>query len=123
MKTLALILLTLNLTSQTLTDFTTKYNAEVHFYVPFAINDLSYHVQTWTCPKWSPAKKILVSNAITLTAVFSKEIYDKHKKRPTGFSWDDAFIGCWSIPVYDIFRICLNDFKKRDKYDRNLLVY
>ena len=112
--------------SQTLTEFTTKYNSEVHFYSAFAINDLSYHVQSWSCPKWSPTKKILVSNGITLVAIFGKEFYDTKKKKPTGFSWDDALIGCWSIPVYDIVRICINDHKKRNEYSfesKRLLVY
>ena len=112
--------------SQTLKDFTTKYNSEVHFYTAFSINEVSYQVQTIACPKWTPTKKILIGNGITLVAVFGKEIYDKHKAKPTGFSWNDAFIGCWSIPIYDIFRICLNDFKKRREYsfeNKNLLVY
>ena len=108
-----------------LKDFTTKYNSEVHFYTAFSINEVSYQVQSFACPKWTPTKKVLIANGITLTAIFGKEIYDKHKKNPTGFSWNDALIGCWSIPVYDIFRICINDVKKQRDYsfrNRNLLV-
>lgn len=119
-------MLTFWMRGQTFKEFSTKYNSEVHFYTAFAVNDVSYHIQTWAFPKWSPTKKILISNGITLTAIFSKELYDTRKKKPTCFSWDDALIGCWSIPIYDIVRICLNDFKKRNEYsfeNKRLLLY
>jgi hypothetical protein len=107
-------------------NFVTKYNAEVHFYSAFAVNEVSYQTLSLACPKWKPAKKILISNGITLLAVFGKEIYDVRKANPTGFSWPDAFVGTWSIPVYDIFRVCVNDFKKRREYsfeNKRLIVY
>jgi len=103
-----------------------KIPSEVkHFYGAIIINEGTYQIQSFAYPKWTPTKKVLIANGITLTAIFGKEIYDKHKKNPTGFSWDDIFIGCWSIPVYDIVRICINDVKKRREYsfeNKNLLV-
>ena len=86
----------------------------LHFYGSFAINETSYQIQTWAFPKLSEPKKVLISNGVTLVCIFSKEFYDKHKSSPTGFSWDDIFVGSWAIPVYDIFNTCRFDFKHRD---------
>ena len=112
MKPLLFILLAFGMRAQSFKEFSTKYNAEVHFYTAFAVNEVSYQSLTLACPKWKPSRKILVSNAVTLSCIFAKELYDSRKAKPTGFSWDDVFVGTWSIPIYDIVRICANDFRK-----------
>lgn len=88
----------------------------LHFYGSVAINETSYQINTWAFPKMKEHKKVLISNGITLTCIFAKELYDTKKKRPTGFSWDDIFVGSWAIPVYDIFNICRYDWKTRKDY-------
>lgn len=95
--------------------FTSKYNGEVHFYGSCLINDVSYSLQGLIWPNRTPTKKMLISNAMTLACISSKEFYDTQKKRPTGWSWDDFFIGLWAMAVYTIVRICLNDFRNRNK--------
>jgi len=100
-------------------------NAALHFYGSAAINESTYQIQSYAFPKWKESRKILISNGITLACIFTKEVYDTKKKKPTGFSWDDIFVGCWSIPVYDIVNLCRYDWKKRHDYsfvNRDLLV-
>ena len=92
--------------------FITKYNAEVHFYGSCLVNDAAYSLQGLIWPNRTPAKKLLISNATTLVMITGKEVYDIHKRKPTGFSKDDFFIGLWAIPIYTIVRICINDFRK-----------
>lgn len=104
--------------------FTTKYNSEVHFYGAFLVNDIAYSAQGLAFPDWTPTKKLLISNAMTLATITAKEVYDVRKAKPTGWGWTDFFIGLWSMAIYTIFRICLNNFrevgliprKKKDKY-------
>lgn len=36
--------------------------------------------------------------------ITGKEVYDIHKRKPTGFSKDDFFIGLWTW-IYTIVRI------------------
>jgi len=126
MKYLILILLSLGMRGQNKAPepFTTKYNAEVHFYGAFLVNDIAYSAQGLVFPDWTPTKKLLISNAMTLATITAKETLDKYKSKPTGFGWGDFFIGLWSMAIYTIFRICLNNFrevgliprKKKDKY-------
>lgn len=92
--------------------FITKYNAEVHFYGSCLVNDAAYSLQGLIWPNRTPAKKLLISNATTLVMITGKEVYDIHKRKPTGFSKDDFFIGLWAMAIYTIVRICINDFRK-----------
>jgi hypothetical protein len=92
--------------------FTTKYNSEVHFYGSCLINDAAYSIQGLIWPNRKPAKKLLISNAITLSCITLKEVYDIRKPKPTGWSWDDWLIGVWAMAIYCIVRICINDFRK-----------
>ena len=105
--------------------FNNTHNDAVHFWAAFSVNELTYQVQSFTCPKWKESRKLLISSGITLGVIFAKEVYDKHKKHPTGFSKDDILNGSWSIPVYLIFNICRNDWKKRNDYSlqNKYLVY
>lgn len=91
--------------------FITKYNSEVHFYSSFFINEAAYQIQGFAFPDWKPSRRMLFSSAFTLGCIALKERWDMSKKHPTGWSWDDFFIGCWAIPVYLIVRVCLNDFR------------
>lgn len=92
-----------------------KVNDALHFYGSVAINETSYQIQGLVFPKMKETPKVLISNGITLLAIFGKEFYDTKKKNPTGFSWDDALTGCWSVPIYDIVNICRFDYKRRTK--------
>lgn len=94
--------------------FLTKYNSEAHFYGSFFINEAAYQIQGFAFPDWKPSRRMLFSSAFTLGCIALKERYDMSKKYPTGWSWDDFFIGCWAIPIYLIVRVCLNDFRKRN---------
>jgi hypothetical protein len=105
---------------QSFKEFSTKHNDAVHFYAAFMTNEAAYQIQSYAFPKWKPARKILVSNAITVMAIVLKEVYDKHKPNPTGVSKLDMMNGGWSIPVYDIFNIVRRDFLG---HDVNKLVY
>lgn len=104
--------------------FSTKNNAAVHFYAAFLVDVTAYQVQSYACPKWKPAKKILVSNLVTLSVITLKEVYDMHKPNKTGFSWDDVLNGVWSVPVYDIINVCKRDYLGRDSFEyRKELLY
>ena len=92
--------------------FITKYNAEVHFYGSCLVNDAAYSLQGLIWPNRTPAKKLLISNAMTLACISSKEFYDTQKKRPTGWGWSDWLVGLWAMAIYTIVRICINDFRK-----------
>lgn len=112
MKTIILILLSLGMTAQEM-----RIPDDVkHFYGSVMVNEASYQIQSWAFPKMKETPKVLISNGITLLAIFGKEWYDTKKKRPTGFSCDDIFVGSWAIPIYDIFNICRNDWKHRNDY-------
>jgi hypothetical protein len=103
-----------------------KHDDVAHFYGSVSINEFSYQVSSWTFPKWSETKKVLISNAVTASCIFIKERYDMLKRNPTGWNWMDVFIGFWAIAIYDIFNICRFDFKRRDDYsfeNKYLLVY
>lgn len=89
----------------------------LHFYGSFAINEGAYQIQSFAFPKMKETKKVLISNGITLLAIFGKEWYDTKKKRPTGFSWDDIAVGSWAVPIYDIFNIVRYDFKNNKTID------
>jgi hypothetical protein len=115
--TILILLLSLGMKGQTFKDFSNNHNDVVHFYAAFSVNLTSYHSLSYACPKWKPAKKILVANLITLAAIFGKEFYDTKKPNKTGFSWDDAGIGCWSIPIYDAINICKRDYVGHDVGD------
>jgi len=112
MKTILLILFPFLLSSQT--DWMTKNNDAVHFYTAFGINEAAYQIQSYAFPKWKPARKVLVSNLVTLAAIFGKEFCDSHKANPTGVSKPDILNGIWSIPVYDIWNVCRRDFLGHD---------
>lgn len=130
MKTLLLILISFTLSAQynrppePVPAFITKYNAEVHFYGSCLINDVAYTVQGLIWPDMKPAKKLLISNAVTLSCITLKETYDIYKANPTGFSKPDFFTGLWAMAIYTVVRICINDFrqvgliprKKKNKY-------
>ena len=126
MKTIILILLAFGMRAQNKAPepFTSKYNSEVHFYGAFLVNDIAYSAQGLAFPDWTPTKKLVFSNAMTLATITAKEVYDVRKAKPTGFGWTDFFVGLWSMAIYTIFRICLNNFrevgliprKKKDKY-------
>ena len=92
--------------------FITKYNAEVHFYGSCLVNDAAYSLQGLIWPNRTPAKKLLISNAMTLAVITAKESYDIVKPRPTGWGWGDWLVGLWSMAIYTIVRICINDFRK-----------
>lgn len=92
--------------------FITKYNAEVHFYGSCLINDVAYSLQGMIWPNRKPAKKMLISNAVTLSLITLKETYDIYKPKPTGFGWVDWLTGLWAMAIYTIVRICINDFRK-----------
>lgn len=97
----------------------------LHFYGSVAINESTYQIQSMAFPKMKEHKKVLISNGITLTCIFAKELYDVRKAKPTGFSWDDIFVGSWAIPLYDVFNICRYDWKTRHDYsfvNKDLLV-
>jgi hypothetical protein len=95
--------------------FTTKYNSEVHFYGSCLINDATYSIQGLIWPNRKPAKKLLISNAVTLSLITLKETYDVYKPKPTGFGKIDFFIGFWAMLIYTIVRICINDFRNKNK--------
>lgn len=92
--------------------FITKYNSEVHFYGSCLINDAAYSIQGMIWPNRKPAKKMLISNAVTLSLITLKETYDIHKPKPTGWGWGDWLVGLWAMAIYTIVRICINDFRK-----------
>lgn len=92
--------------------FITKYNAEVHFYGSCLVNDAAYSLQGLIWPNRTPAKKLLISNAMTLAVITAKESYDIVKPRPTGWGWSDWLVGLWAMAIYTIVRICINDFRK-----------
>lgn len=124
MKYLLLILLTFALRGQTFKEFSAKNNDAVHFYAAFLVDVTAYQVQSYACPKWKPAKKVLISNLVTLSVIISKEVYDMHKPNKTGFSWVDVLNGVWSIPVYDIINVCKRDYLGRDSFEyRKDLLY
>ena len=114
MKPLLFILLAFGMRAQNKPPepFITKYNAEVHFYGSCLVNDAAYSLQGLIWPNRTPAKKLLISNATTLVMITGKEVYDIHKRKPTGFSKGDFFIGLWAMAIYTIVRICINDFRK-----------
>ena len=130
MKTLLLIFLSLSLSAQynkppePVPAFITKYNAECHFYGSCLINDVAYTLQGLIWPDRTPTKKLLLSNAVTLTCITLKETYDIYKANPTGFGKMDFFVGVWAMAIYTVVRICINDFrqvgliprKKKNKY-------
>lgn len=125
MKTLLLILLSFSLSGQNMSKsqkdwerFSTNHNDVVHFYAALTVDAAAYHIQSYAFPKWKPAKKILVSNLITLGAIFGKELWDKYKANPTGFNFEgDAVPGIWSIGIYDIFNVCKRDYVGHDVGD------
>jgi len=94
--------------------WSTKNNEAVHFYTAFGINEATYQIQSYAFPKWKPGRKMLVSNLVVLAAVFGKEVYDTRKAHPTGFSKDDIGMGVWSVPVWDIWNICRNNYRGYD---------
>ena len=123
MKTLIILLFPIMLSAQhkPVRDWLTTHNDVAHFYGSVLVNETAYQVSGKLFPEWRPGKRIAFSNVVTLIAISIKERYDMLKANPTGWSWDDFFIGCWAIPVYDIVRICLNDFRKspNDAYYKN----
>jgi hypothetical protein len=123
MKFIFLFLLSFNLAAQK--KFVIPSDAK-HFYASFCINEFSYQVQDLMLPKQKIHNRILISNAVTVIAGFSKEQFDKtrcNRNKRTGFSWDDIFVDLWSIPVYDIYRICLNDLKKENEFQRKKYIF
>ena len=114
MKVIIFILLTLNLTAQTTWSKIKQRDDVLHFYGSVVVNESAYQVQTWAFPEMKEVPKVLVSNGITVSCIFLKEFYDTKKRKPTGFNWDDVFVGSWAIPVYDIFNTCRYDWKHRD---------
>jgi uncharacterized membrane protein len=124
--TILILLLTFGMRGQNTWDKVKQRDDVLHFYGAVTINDVSYHVQSFAAPKWSANKKILVSNGVTISCMVAKEFYDMRKPRPTGFSWMDIFMGSWGTIIYDIVRVCINDFKKKDEYSfesKRLIVY
>lgn len=122
--TLIIILLTFGMKGQTIQE-KFKDDKVLHFYGSVLINESTYQIQSFAFPKSKEVNKVLISNGVTLACIFAKEFYDTKKAKPTGFSWDDIFVGSWAIPVYDIFNICRNDWKKRGDYsfvNKDLLV-
>ena len=115
MKFILLILLSFNCFGQTdWQKWSTKNNDAVHFYAAFLTNEVSYQSLSYACPKWKPAKKILISNLITSVVIVLKEVYDSKKPNPTGMSMPDMMNGGWSIPVYDICNIVRRDWLGHD---------
>lgn len=112
--TIIILLLTLGMRGQHKAPepFITKYNSEVHFYGSCLINDVAYSVQGMIWPNRKPTKKLLISNAVTLSLITLKETYDIHKPKPTGWGWGDWLVGLWAMAIYTIVRICINDFRK-----------
>lgn len=93
-----------------------KQNDDVaHFYGSCLVNDVAYTAQGLLFPEWKPTKKLLISNAITISVISLKETYDCYKPNKTGWSWDDFFIGVWAMAIYTIVRICLNDYRTHRK--------
>lgn len=93
-------------------------NDAKHFYAAFAVQDFSYHGLEVLAPKQKVGWRLLTTSLIGFGAGFGKEQFDKtrcNRNKRTGFSKDDLFVDIWSIPVYVEFRICINDFKKRNK--------
>lgn len=117
MKTIILILLAFGMRGQNTWDKIKERDDVLHFYGSFAINEGAYQIQSFAFPKMKETKKVLISNGITLLAIFGKEWYDTKKKRPTGFSWDDIAVGSWAVPIYDIFNIVRYDFKNNKTID------
>lgn len=100
---------------QPVRDWLGVHDDVAHFYGSFFINEAAYQIQGFAFPDWKPSKRMLFSSAFTLGCIALKERWDMSKKHPTGWSWDDFFIGCWAIPVYLIVRVCLNDFRSSEK--------
>lgn len=121
MKTLILILLSLSLTAQSpqgqpraeqpVRNWLSTHNDAAHFYGSCLVNDFSYSTQGLIWKDWTPAKKLLFSNVTTLGMISLKEAYDIKKPNPTGWSWDDFFMGVWAMLIYTLVRICINDFR------------
>jgi len=92
-------------------DWLGQHDDVAHFYGSFFLNEAAYQIQGWAFPKWKPSRKILIANAFTVLCISAKERFDMFKKNPTEWSWDDWLIGLWAIPIYNIVRICLNDWR------------
>ena len=120
MKPLALIILTLGLSAQE------KIPSDVkHFYSSVALCEVTYHTQRLLLPKQKEHNRFLITIGTVLTLGVTKEVWDMRKKNPTGFSKDDLFMDSWGILCWVPFRICLNDWKKRNDYsfeNKNLLL-
>jgi len=136
MKTILLILISFSLFGQSpqspapssaprpARQWLSDHNDAVHFYSSCFANDIYYSTQGLIWKDWTPTKKLLFSNAMTLATISGKEFYDTKKANPTGWSWDDWLTGLWAMAIYTIVRICLNDFreigllprKRKDKY-------
>lgn len=86
-----------------------------HFYGSVIIDESAYQIQSYAFPEMKEVPKVLIANGVTLLCIFGKERFDMVKKHPTGFSWDDVFVGSWAIPVYDIFNTCRYDLRHREE--------
>ena len=102
-------------------EWLSKHDDVTHFYGSCGINEITYQIQGLLFPKKKEVNKVLFANLVTTSCIFTKELYDTRKAKPTGFSWSDIFIGLWAILIYDIFNICRYDWKHRNDYKK--LVY
>ena len=114
MKTIIILLLAFGMKAQTW-DKIKQRDDVFHFYGAMAIGETTHRISEWACPKLTFGQNMAVSNGVTIGLIFGKEIYDKHKAKPTGFSWDDVAVGLMGLATRDILKVCLRDYKSRKK--------
>lgn len=98
-------------------------NATLHYYVATGINDITYSAQGLVYKERSATKKLIISCLVTEAAIVTKETFDKYRpneSKRTGWSWNDFWIGNWSIPIYIEARIVINDVRKKQKQDERI---
>lgn len=89
-----------------------KYDDAIDFYSTLAVDEIIYEIQTFACPKWKPARKILVSNALTLAYCTVSEKIEYGTWLPYKGKGQDMFTKTWSVPVYDIAKVVWLDVTK-----------
>jgi len=88
----------------------------LHFYTEVLIGESAYRVQGLLFPKQKHEWKLFNAWLTCQVAAFGKEIFDKYKRNPTGFSWDDIANDELGSHSWLMWKIAITDYR-RNKYE------
>ena len=88
----------------------------LHFYSEVLISESTYRIQTLLFPKQKHEWKLFNTWLVGQAVAFGKEIFDKYKRNPTGFSWEDIANDELGIHSWLMWKIAITDYR-RNKYE------